>query len=127
MGILSFMALPVLFLAIPLAELVVLAAVENRFGLATTIGLIVLTGLLGAYLVRRQGLALLGQVRAELQRGAFPGQELGHGALLLLGGALLLTPGFLTDAVGLALMAPSFRELVRLRVRWYLDGRAVIR
>lgn len=121
------MALPVLFLAIPLAELVVLAAVENRFGLATTIGLIVLTGLLGAYLVRRQGLALLGQVRAELQRGAFPGQELGHGALLLLGGALLLTPGFLTDAVGLALMAPSFRELVRLRVRWYLDGRAVIR
>ncbi|MCJ7755612.1 MAG: FxsA family protein, partial [Thermoanaerobaculales bacterium] len=85
---------------------------------------ILFTGILGASLVRSQGFGVLVRVRQQMSRGMFPGRELAHGALVLIGGALLLTPGFLTDALGLALMVPTLREMVRQRGTRFLQRRA---
>lgn len=121
------MGLVFAFVAVSVAELMVLAAVEDRIGLGATLLLILLTGVLGAYLVRSQGLDVLGTVRRSIAAGIFPGRELAHGAIVLIGGALLLTPGFLTDAVGFALMVPSIREVARLRGMRFLQNRAPTR
>lgn len=102
-----------LFVAVSVAELAVLAAVERRLGLGATLLLIFVTGVLGASLVRAQGLGVLGTVRRQLGEGVFPGREIAHGAIILAAGLLLLTPGFLTDAIGLALMVPAVREKAR--------------
>jgi UPF0716 protein FxsA len=118
------MSLPVIFVVVSVVELLVLAAVEDRIGLGPTLGLILFTGILGASLVRRQGFSVFAQVRDQMSRGAFPGRELAHGALVLVGGAFLLTPGFLTDVLGFALMMPAFRELVRVRGTRFLQRRA---
>ncbi len=105
--------LVVAFLTIPILELVLFIYVEGKVGLARLLLAIVATALLGALLVRRQGLTVLSQVRNDVAAGEVPGRALVHGALVLVGGALLLTPGFLTDAVGFSLMVPSVREGLR--------------
>jgi UPF0716 protein FxsA len=109
------MSLPVIFVSVSVVELLVLAAVESRIGLGATLAIILATGILGASLVRAQGFSVWGQARDQINQGVFPGREIAHGALVLAGGALLLTPGFLTDALGFALMVPAFREMVRKR------------
>ena len=109
------MSLPVIFVTVSVVELLVLAAVEDRIGLGPTLAIILFTGILGASLVRGQGFGVLARARNQMSQGTFPGRELAHGALVLVGGALLLTPGFLTDALGFALMVPWFREVVRVR------------
>jgi UPF0716 protein FxsA len=109
------MTLPIIFVTVSVVELLVLAAVGDRIGLGPTLVIILLTGILGASLVRSQGFGVLARARNQMGQGVFPGRELAHGALVLIGGALLLTPGFLTDALGFALMVPTFRELVRRR------------
>ncbi len=121
------MSLPFLFVAVSVAELAVLVAVESRAGLAATLLLILLTGVLGASLVRRQGLGVLHTVKRQLAEGVFPGREIAHGAIVLAGGILLLTPGFLTDLVGFALMVPALREQVRLGGMRFLRRRASFR
>ena len=103
-----------LFVAVPVAEIGLFIAIGGRIGLWPTLTLDVVTAALGAYLVRGQGSAVARRAIAAVRAGQFPGVELAHGAMVLVGGALLLTPGFLTDAVGLALMVPRVRE--RLRV-----------
>lgn len=118
------MSLPIIFVAVSVIELLVLAAVEDRIGLGPTLAIILATGILGASLVRSQGFGVLVRVRQQMSRGVFPGRELAHGALVLIGGALLLTPGFLTDALGFALMVPALREMVRLRGTRFLQRRA---
>jgi UPF0716 protein FxsA len=118
------MSLPFIFVLVSVIELLVLAAVEDRIGLGPTLGLILFTGILGASLVRKQGFSVFAQVRDQMSRGMFPGRELAHGALVLIGGAFLLTPGFLTDMLGFALMTPTFRELVRIRVTTFMQRRA---
>lgn len=123
-GILPGMSLPFIFVLVSVIELLVLAAVEDRIGLGPTLGLILFTGILGASLVRKQGFSVFAQVRDQMSRGMFPGRELAHGALVLIGGAFLLTPGFLTDMLGFALMTPTFRELVRIRVTAFMQRRA---
>lgn len=123
-GILTLMSLPIIFVAVSVIELLVLAAVEDRIGLGPTLAIILATGILGASLVRSQGFGVLVRVRQQMSRGVFPGRELAHGALVLIGGALLLTPGFLTDALGFALMVPALREMVRLRGTRFLQRRA---
>jgi UPF0716 protein FxsA len=119
--------LPLIFVGVPIAELLVLAVVERRIGLGPTLLLILFTGLLGAYLLRRQGFATLAAIRAEMVAGGFPGRSLAHGGLILFGGGLLLTPGFITDAVGFALMIPAVRELARKQITHFVRGRTVVR
>jgi len=106
-----------LFIVVPILELVLFYFVQRRMGWLPTVLAIVLTALAGAFLVRQQGFSVWRRLRDDLRSGAFPGAGLVHGALVLVGGALLLTPGFLTDAVGFALMIPFVREGVR---RWGL-------
>ncbi len=106
-----------LFIGVPLLELYLLAAVEDRIGLGPTLLLVVATGLLGASAVRRQGARAWRAIQLAVAEGRVPDAEIAHGVLILVGGVLLITPGILTDAVGLLLMVPVVRELIRLRFR----------
>jgi UPF0716 protein FxsA len=103
-----------LFVAIPVAEIALFITIGGRIGLPATLGIVLATAFLGAYLVNSQGSAVARRATAAVRAGQFPGVEIANGAMIILGGALLLTPGFLTDAVGLLLMVPGLRE--RLRV-----------
>ena len=105
--------LGVLFLAVPIAELLLFIYVEERIGFGRLLIVIVLTALLGAFLIRQQGYSVWLRLREDLMTGQMPGKQLAHGALVLVGGALLLTPGFMTDVVGFALMMPPVREGIR--------------
>lgn len=101
------------FLLVPVLELVLFIYVQNRIGLGLMLIGILATAAAGAFLVRMQGLAVWMRVRSDLAAGLVPGRQLAHGAMVLVGGALLLTPGFLTDAVGFLLMIPFVREGLR--------------
>ena len=103
------------FFLVPVAEVALFIVVGSRIGVPATIGLVVLTALIGAALVTRQGRATLGRARREIEAGSLPARQLGHGVMILIAAALLLTPGFLTDAIGFALLVPPVREALR---RW---------
>ena len=102
-----------LFIALPAAELALLIEIGTRVGTAATLGLIVVTGIVGASLARQQGLRVIGTLQQELTEGRLPATSLVDGLMILVASALLVTPGILTDAVGFALLVPSFRRLVR--------------
>jgi UPF0716 protein FxsA len=101
-----------LFVSIPIFELYLLIRVGSMIGALPTIGLTILTAVMGGALVRLQGLSVLGRVRASLDRGEVPALEMLDGALLLIAGFLLLLPGFVTDALGFLLLVPQVRRLV---------------
>ncbi|WP_294947851.1 FxsA family protein, partial [Sulfurivirga sp.] len=90
-------------------------------GALPTIALVLLTALVGAWLMRQQGLMTLQRLQVQLAQGMVPEQAMLEGALILLGGMLLLIPGFITDALGLALLLPGVRH--RLAVRWLRTAR----
>ena len=104
------MILLVLFLVVPLAEIATFIWVGERIGLWPTLASVILTAVVGTALLRRQGFAVLRRVGHSLQHNRLPVSEVFHGACLLCAGALLLTPGFLTDAVGFALFVPAVRR-----------------
>jgi UPF0716 protein FxsA len=91
------------------------------------LGLIVLTAVLGSWQLRAQGLATLGRARAQMERGVMPARELFDGLCLLLAGALLLTPGFVTDAAGALLFVPGVRDLLRRTIGRHLAQHAETR
>ena len=99
-----------LFLVVPLAEIYLLIEVGSVIGAVATVGLVVLTAVVGAALMRAQGLATLLRARASMAKGELPALELLEGAVILVAGALLLTPGFITDATGFACLIPSVRQ-----------------
>ena len=105
---------------VPIVEIAVFMEVGGRIGLWPTLGVVVLTAIAGSILLRHQGLSTLFRVRESLQRGRFPVLEVFDGLCLVLAGALLLTPGFVTDAVGLLLFVPALRALARRRLGRYL-------
>lgn len=102
-----------LFLVLPVAELYVVIQVAGVFGGWETIGLVILVSLVGAWLVRIQGVSVLGRIQRTMAEGRLPTNELIDGALLLVGGTLMLTPGFITDGVGLLLLFPLSRIPLR--------------
>lgn len=102
------------FFSVPLLEIYLLLSVGHVIGALPTLLLVIVTAVLGATLLRRQGWATWQRVRAQLAAGQMPTQELAEGVLLLLGSVLLLTPGFITDALGLLCLLPKSRRwLVR--------------
>jgi UPF0716 protein FxsA len=115
--------LALLFLVVPFAELFVILKVGQAVGALWTIALLVAMSVFGAALVKREGLSVLRRARARVNGGVVPGQELVDGVLILFGGALLLTPGFLTDVVGIALLLPPVRAALRTTVRRRLARR----
>jgi UPF0716 protein FxsA len=102
-----------LFLVVPIAELYVIIQVGQAIGILPTLGLLLLDSIVGTWLVRSQGRAAWRRFRLALQEGRAPATETIDGGLVLLGGAFLLAPGFLTDAFGVALLLPPSRALIR--------------
>jgi UPF0716 protein FxsA len=105
--------LVLLFIAVPIAELFVIIQVGEAIGVWWTIGLLIADSVLGSMLMRHQGRASWRRFNEAVQGGRVPAREVLDGALVILGGALLLTPGFLTDVLGLILLLPPTRALVR--------------
>jgi UPF0716 protein FxsA len=108
-----FARLLLLFTLVPLVELFLLLQIGQYIGLPSTLGLVLLTGVLGAWLARQQGLRTLTRLRGELAAGRMPGETLIDGVLILVAGAVLLTPGLLTDLLGFALLTPAVRTVIR--------------
>lgn len=102
-----------LFLIVPLLELAILIQVGQQIGVGPTILLLIAMSIAGGILAKREGLAVWTRFRATLARGEVPSTELVDGVLVLFGAALLLTPGFLTDLLGISLLIPASRAAVR--------------
>ncbi len=109
-------ALVALFVVLPFAELAVIITVASNIGVPETIGLLILVSVLGAWLCKREGLGVLRRIGDSLDRGELPHREVVDGALILLAGALLITPGFISDCVGVLLLLPPTRAAVRTAV-----------
>lgn len=107
------------FVGIPIVEIAILIRVGQAVGLWPTLGLIVATAAFGTWMLRVQGLGVLARAQASLAEQRFPAREVFDGLCLVFAGALLLTPGFVTDSVGLALLIPPFRAMLRRSIfRW---------
>ena len=111
------MWLLIAFIAVPLIEITLFIQIGGAIGLGWTLAVVILTAIIGTWLVRSQGAAALGQLRSSFSDMRDPTEPLVHGAMILFSGALLLTPGFFTDAVGFALLVPAIRQAVYRAVR----------
>jgi UPF0716 protein FxsA len=111
-GVRPPMPLFLLLVAVPIIEIALFIEVGGWIGLWPTLAIVVLTAMAGTYLLRMQGLATLGELQRRLRAGEDPSPVLAHGAMVLVAGVLLLTPGFFTDALGLALLVPPVRDAV---------------
>ncbi|MCB2116594.1 MAG: FxsA family protein [Rhodobacteraceae bacterium] len=122
------MWLLIAFIAVPLIEIGLFIQVGGLIGLWPTLGIVLLTAIAGTWLVRMQGAQALAQLRGSLNDLSDPTEPIAHGALILLAGALLLTPGFFTDACGILLLIPPVRSAVlaylarRVRVERFTVG-----
>jgi UPF0716 protein FxsA len=112
-----------LFVAVPLVELAILLQVGQLIGIGPTFALVVVTGVAGAALARRQGLRAFMAVQRELAEGRLPGRSLLDGLAILVGGAFLLTPGILTDVAGFSLLLPTSRKWLQRLARQALEKR----
>jgi UPF0716 protein FxsA len=115
--------LALVFLVVPIIELALIIRIGMAIGVLDTIGLLVLSSVVGAWLMKREGLGVVRRMQASVAEGRVPGAELVDAFLILLGGALMMAPGFLTDILGMALLLPPVRALVRRLVRRRLVAR----
>lgn len=99
-----------LFIVMPIAELAVLIQIGSVIGVLNTVGLVFLTAVIGAWLLRQQGLATLLRANERLNSGELPAKEVAEGLILAVGGAMLLTPGFITDTFGFLCLLPGTRH-----------------
>jgi UPF0716 protein FxsA len=111
------MILPIAFIVLPIAEIALLIHVGGLIGAWETVALVVLTAAIGTALFRAQGSRVLLSAQEVMEAGGFPAKELFDGICILVAGVLLLTPGFLTDALGLALLVPGLRVMIG-RLLW---------
>jgi UPF0716 protein FxsA len=118
--------LALLFILWPMLELYVLIQIGRATDAVTTIAIVVLTGMLGAVLAKREGLKTYYRIRGELNAGQLPGDHLIDALIILVAGAVLITPGLISDALGLALLVPHFRRIVRDRLKRRLRSRFVM-
>ena len=105
--------LVLLFLVAPLVELAVIVQVAGAVGVLNTIGLLIAVSLVGAWLAKREGLITLRRIQLALGRGEIPSREVADGALILMAGALMIAPGFISDVVALLLLFPPTRAVIR--------------
>ncbi|MCE8000750.1 MAG: FxsA family protein [Rhodobiaceae bacterium] len=121
--------MPFVFLAfvlVPIAEIAVFIEVGGIIGLWPTLGIVILTALLGTSLLRAQGLAAFGRAQSAMSEGRLPVEEVVHGFCLVIAGALLLTPGFLTDIAGFLLFVHPVRlMLARAAMKWFAKNGTV--
>lgn len=117
----------ILFVVVPMAELLLLFEVAERIGGVTTLMLVITTAFIGITILKRQGLGTLRRADLRMQRGQLPAQEIVEGMLLAMAGAMLLTPGLITDAAGFTLLAPPSRRAIARRIlrsgsAWFVGG-----
>lgn len=122
------MWLLIAFIAVPLIEIALFIQVGGAIGLWSTLLVVVITAIIGTYLVKQQGLRVLADLRGQMSNMRDPTESLVHGAMILFSGALLLTPGFFTDAVGFSFLVPAVRskvfEVAKSRVNVHSCGSA---
>jgi UPF0716 protein FxsA len=118
-----FFRLFLLFTLVPALELYLILKVGSVIGALNTIFIIIFTGILGAYYARQQGFRVVNNIQRKMQQGAVPGDDLVNGAMLLVGGAFLITPGFITDFAGFSLIFPPTREAIKIGVKRHLEKR----
>lgn len=105
-----FGILLILFIIVPIVELYILVEVGQQIGALNTIAIVIITGIAGASFARSQGTQILYKIRSTMNEGQIPGKELLQGVMILAGGIMLLTPGFITDILGLTLIFPLTRQ-----------------
>jgi len=111
------------FILIPLIELVLLSQLYSRTNLLVAVGIVVLTGFVGAQLARRQGLKVWRTIQQQMAAGKAPSKEILDGVMILIAGAFLITPGILTDCVGFLLLIPQTRRVAGKRLtRWFQEN-----
>jgi UPF0716 protein FxsA len=115
-----------LFIAVPILELWVIVEVGGLIGILPTLALLFAMSILGATLLRHEGRGAWQRFNQAISQGRFPGREVADGLMITIGGALLLTPGFITDAVGLLLLLPPTRAIARRLLRAYAARRFVV-
>ena len=115
------------FTLIPLVEIYLLIKLGQNFGAITSILLVIITGILGAYLAKMEGLRTLFRLQETIREGGMPGEELLDALLIALAGLVLITPGFITDAVGFLLLVPFTRMLVKNWLKERLRAKSTIR
>jgi len=107
--------------AVPLLEIATFIAIGSKIGIAATLALTLLTALAGTILLRQQGLKTINNIRADLAQDRLPARPLADGAMIAVAGILLLTPGFLTDVIGLSLFLPPVRDFIWRQARKRID------
>ena len=105
--------LVVIFIVVPIVELAVIIQVGQALGVLPTIALLLGVSIAGAWLVKREGIGVWRRFHHQVRAGAVPGREIADGVMILFAGALLLTPGFVTDCLGLLLLMPPVRAAIR--------------
>lgn len=106
-----------LFTVIPIVELALLLKINTYIGLGYTLLIVLITGVLGAYLAKTEGKGIIKNIKFEMSQGRMPGDELVNGLCVLIGGAFLLTPGLITDATGFILVIPFTRAVIKKFVK----------
>ena len=117
--------LAVVFLVVPIVELAVILQVGQAIGVLETVALLVAVSVVGGWLVKREGVGVVSRISTAVQAGRVPGRDLADGALIVLAGALLITPGFLSDVLGIALLLPPVRAVIRPVLVGALARRAI--
>lgn len=117
--------LAVIFVVVPIVELFVIIQVGQAIGALNTIAILLVVGFVGAWLAKREGTAVWLRFRRQVEAGAVPGREIVDGVLILFAGALMLTPGFVTDILALLLLLPPVRAVVRATLLKKFVGKVI--
>ena len=115
-----FFKLFLIFAVVPVIELALLINIGSLIGVLNTVIIVVLTATIGAYMVRMEGIGVMYRIQRNMQEGIFPGEELINGMMILIAGAMLLTPGFFTDVLGFLMVFPVSREFIKKIARRYI-------
>ncbi|MCP3676969.1 MAG: FxsA family protein [Deltaproteobacteria bacterium] len=118
-----FFKLFLLFTIVPIIELTLLVKIGMEIGIYYTVLLVLGTAFIGAYMAKMEGLGVIVRFQRNMLEGIFPAEEMIDGAMLLVAGALLITPGILTDVVGFLLVIPSTRAVIKVWLKRYMKGR----
>tara|TARA_B100001029_G_C14990219_1_gene411559 strand:+ start:741 stop:1100 length:360 start_codon:yes stop_codon:yes gene_type:complete len=112
-----------LFIIVPIIEISIFITIGSNIGILNTIAIILITALVGIFLVRRQGIKLLFDAQRNLSQGVMPAEEIKGGIFLLISGLLLITPGFFTDCVGFAVFIKPVQNYIAFRAKKYFQSR----
>lgn len=115
-----------LFTIVPAIELALLITIGTRIGALNTIVIVLATGFIGAYMVRAEGLDVVKRLQRTMAEGAFPVEEILDGVMVLVSGALLITPGVMTDIIGFLMVIPKSREPIKRLIKIYLKGKVYL-